>query len=114
MKPAVTLEKLFEVLHFHPNDFRFDLPDVIGNYNPDWAVIRRNSNGDVKPYLVRETKGTTNLKELQHAQEKFKIYAAQRCFDKLGIDYRVVDATTPNWWQPMHITIDQISPSNAD
>lgn len=97
-----------------PNDFRFDLPDVIGNYNPDWAVIRRNSNGDVKPYLVRETKGTTNLKELQHAQEKFKIYAAQRCFDKLGIDYRVVDATTPNWWQPMHITIDQIAPSNAD
>lgn len=92
-----------------PNDFRFDFPDIIGNYNPDWAVIRRNINGELKPYLVRETKGTTKIEDLPYAQEKFKIYAAQRCFDKLGVDYRVVDATTKDWWRPMPITATQLT-----
>jgi type III restriction enzyme len=40
-----------------PNKFKIDLPKIIGNYNPDWGIIRMSEDGKYKLKLVRETKG---------------------------------------------------------
>ncbi|GAB1349914.1 hypothetical protein MASR1M107_21280 [Ignavibacteriales bacterium] len=37
----------------------------IGEYNPDWAIIK---NDESKLYLVRETKGTKNLTKIRSSE----------------------------------------------
>jgi len=84
-----------------PPAFKFDFPRVIGNYNPDWGIARyRSSDDKVILELVRETKGTTDLKNLQFSHEKRKIACAEKLFAALGIDYRIVTDQTVDWWRP--------------
>jgi type III restriction enzyme len=49
--------------------------------------------------LVRETKGTTNIEQLQWSHEKRKIKIAKKYFKALGVDYRTVDGTEVRWWE---------------
>ena len=49
--------------------------------------------------LVRETKGTMIEEDLQWGHEKRKLKLARKYFEALGIDYRTVDDTVPNWWE---------------
>lgn len=42
---------------------RFKIRTPVGEYSPDWAIVY-DDNGTERLYLVRETKGTTNLKDL--------------------------------------------------
>ncbi len=87
------------VLYFKfPPAFKIKLPRVIGNYNPDWGIVRRSHDGRLAFHLVRETKGSVNLDALQFPQEKRKIVSASKYFDAAGIDYRTVTATTADWW----------------
>jgi len=68
--------------------YKIDTP--VGKYNPDWAIALRD--GDVF-YIVRETKGTTNLDKLRfNPEEKAKIYSGMAHFDELGVSYQVVRA----------------------
>ena len=74
----------------------FTVPTPIGEYNPDWALVLEPRDEFGKPigedllYLVRETKGTTNLEELRLAEAR-KIKCGERHFqDALGVDYKVV------------------------
>lgn len=67
-----------------PSWFIVDTP--VGTYNPDWAVVLEH---DRKVYLVRETKGTTNI-ELLAADERDKVKCGKKHFDELGVDYKVV------------------------
>jgi len=74
----------------------FKIPTPIGEYNPDWAIVLElrdefgQPTGEEKLYLVRETKGTTNLNELR-PDERQKILCGKRHFkDALGVDYKVV------------------------
>ena len=73
----------------------FTVPTPIGNYNPDWAIVKeeRDAHGDPtgeKLYLVRETKSTTTSEELRYREER-KISCGTRHFrDALGVDYKVV------------------------
>jgi type III restriction enzyme len=74
----------------------FVVKTPVGEYNPDWAVVMedRDEHGEPtgKPmlYLVRETKGTTNLNELR-PDERRKILCGKKHFtDTLGVDYKVV------------------------
>ena len=73
----------------------FTVPTPIGNYNPDWAIVRedRDAHGEStgeKLYLVRETKSTTDSEELRRREER-KISCGTRHFrDALGVDYEVV------------------------
>ena len=68
-----------------PDWFRVKTP--LGDYNPDWAIVKEN---DRKVYLVRETKGTTETEGLRPA-ERMKTKCGQRHFtDCLGVDYKVV------------------------
>ena len=75
----------------------FKVPTPIGSYNPDWAIVFERHDEFGKPtgeetlYLVRETKGTTNLDDLR-PDEKRKIDCGRRHFEEaLGVDYEVVN-----------------------
>ena len=73
----------------------FKIPTPLGNYNPDWAVVKQNGE---KAYFVAETKNTgkgiqngvdeSRLRE----DEQLKIQCARACFEKVQeVDYRVAE-----------------------
>jgi type III restriction enzyme len=71
-----------------PKWFKVDTP--IGGYNPDWAIVRRDSSGLPRLYLVRETKGTTNLDELFRESEVWKVTFGRKHFEAINVDYKVI------------------------
>jgi type III restriction enzyme len=77
--------KLFAKL---PRRFRVRTP--VGEYSPDWALLVEQAVTD-KLYLVRETKGTTNLDDLEW-DEAMRIRFARRHFGSAPngpVDYGV-------------------------
>lgn len=64
----------------------FQIITPMGNYNPDWAIVKEE---DDKIYLVRETKGSKEELKLR-ASEWAKIQCGKAHFDALGVDYDVV------------------------
>lgn len=106
------LERDDEVLFYFkfPHKYKLDFPEVIGNYNPDWAVVRRGPRNEPELYLVRETKYYEDPDKLRFDQERHKIGAAYRCFAELGLDYRVVRDDTPQWWlpRPIQVQVDEV------
>ncbi|MGG1676875.1 DEAD/DEAH box helicase family protein [Neobacillus sp. NRS-1170] len=96
IKPDV--DKGNTVLYFKfPPKFKIQLPKIIGNYNPDWAIIRKYNDGKLKLELTRETKGGVKLDDLRFPQEKRKILCAMKYFEKIGVSYRVVTDTSYDW-----------------
>ena len=82
-----------------PPRFKIGLPKIIGNYNPDWGIVRRSKDDRFTVQLIRETKGTEDEARLRFSHEQRKITAARKYFSALGIDYRVVTSRTPRYWQ---------------
>jgi type III restriction enzyme len=82
-----------------PPKFLVRLPRLIGDYNPDWGIVRRDNGGILTLHLVRETKGNIDLDRLQFPQEKRKIVCATKYFGAAAIDYRVVTDETVRWWE---------------
>ena len=82
-----------------PPAYKIDLPSVIGNYNPDWGILRYDQHGHVVLKLVRETKGQEDTSRLRFSNEKRKIDAAKKHFREVGLDYRVVDDENPLWYE---------------
>ena len=82
-----------------PNSFKIKMPKIIGNYVPDWGVIRWDDDNKIKLELVRETKGTMNKNLLQWPHEKRKIDCATKHFESIGVDYKQVDDTATFWWK---------------
>lgn len=83
---------------------------VIENFNPDWAIVRKN-NGESKLELIRETKGGVKLDELRFPQEKRKILCAIKYFEKLGVNYRVVTSDSYDWMEleePEQLSMDTV------
>lgn len=64
----------------------FLVPTPLGNYNPDWAIVRQEDGGD-RLYLVRETKGSNVLESLQWEHEQFKIKFGAAHFSALRVDF---------------------------
>jgi type III restriction enzyme len=83
-----------------PNTFKVNIPKIIGNYNPDWGIIRLDEKGKPTLRLVRETKGNTDRTKLRFSNEVRKIECAEKHFEKIGIDYRTVDDKIEKWWLP--------------
>ena len=90
------LEKLDFVKLYVKLPAFFKIPTPIGSYNPDWAIVvePRDEFGELTGeqllYLVRETKGTTNLDNLR-PNERRKIECGKRHFkEALGVNYEVV------------------------
>ncbi|HZL04339.1 MAG TPA: type III restriction endonuclease subunit R, partial [Coriobacteriia bacterium] len=73
--------KLFVKL---PRWFEIDTP--VGQYNPDWAILKQNGG---PLYLVRETKGTRDFLKLR-TSEADKVRCGQRHFEALGVPFAVV------------------------
>jgi type III restriction enzyme len=76
--------KLFMKL---PDKFRIDTP--VGNYNPDWAIIKQVDGKD-HIYMIRETKSTLDESK-RRPTENAKIKAAKKHFDAIGIKADSVD-----------------------
>lgn len=72
----------------------YKIPTPFGTYNPDWAYVY-NDNGTKKLYLVRETKGVTDVQELERERECAKVQCAQKHYQTLKIDYMVVSENSP-------------------
>jgi len=72
---------------------KFKIPTPVGNYNPDWAIIKI-VEGQERLYLVRETKGSQYSSELRPS-EKAKIESAKQHFKAIGIDYAM--SAPANW-----------------
>lgn len=81
--------KLFMKL---PDKFR--VPTPLGDYNPDWAIIKVE---DVTEhlYLVRETKSTQDPSK-RRPSENAKIKAAMKHFATIGVNYAV---SAPERWE---------------
>jgi type III restriction enzyme len=67
----------------------FKIPTPIGNYNPDWAIVRKLDSGEKRVYLVRETKGTTDIDALRFEGEGWKIEFGRQHFIAIEVDYKV-------------------------
>jgi len=80
-----------------PPRFKISLPKAIGNYNPDWGIIRQIKEGKLVVELVRETKGYEDLSKLQRSSEGHKIRCAEKYFSKIGLNYRHVTDKTSDW-----------------
>ena len=59
--------------------------DFIGEAN-HWAIVMEHEH---KVYLVRETKGTSNIEALA-ADERDKVKCGAKHFGALGVDFAVV------------------------
>ena len=80
-----------------PPTFKVRLPRLIGNYNPDWGLVRRRDDGRYIVELIRETKGGT-VETLRFPHEKRKIRCAEAYFQELEMDYRPVNPPFNGWW----------------
>jgi type III restriction enzyme len=67
-----------------PGWFKISTP--LGNYNPDWALVRNAPDGE-RAYLVRETKGTDKKDELRWESEGWKIDFGAAHFSALSVDF---------------------------
>ena len=76
--------KLFVKL---PGWFKIETP--IGEYNPDWAIVKHE---DHTIYLVRETKGTKDYLKLRNS-EADKINCGKKHFAALGVSFEVVTSS---------------------
>ena len=86
---AQNCESLENVLFYFKLPKWFKIPTPIGNYNPDWAVVR---NRQTHAYFIAETKGSTDKTQLR-ASEAMKIEYAKKCFENTSMLYAAVKNT---------------------
>jgi type III restriction enzyme len=66
-----------------PDWFQIDTP--IGKYNPDWAIVKHDSD---TVYMVKETKGTKEFLKLR-TTEADKVRCGEKHFQALGVPFAV-------------------------
>ncbi|MBF0105309.1 MAG: type III restriction endonuclease subunit R [Deltaproteobacteria bacterium] len=64
----------------------FQVTTPVGEYNPDWAIVKENGG---KVYLVRETKSTRDFEKLRNSEAQ-KVRCGRRHFEALGTGFEVV------------------------
>ncbi len=64
----------------------FLIETPIGNYNPDWAILKHDNT---VLYLVRETKSTKDFEKLRNSEAE-KIRCGRRHFEAIKADFDVV------------------------
>lgn len=92
---AELLDNREDVKLFMKLPAKFKIPTPVGDYNPDWAIIK-HEEGQERIYMIRETKST--LDEIKRRPtENAKIKAATKHFAAIGItDYAV---SVPEDWR---------------
>lgn len=89
-KFAERLEEREDIRLFVKLPWWFKIETPIGDYNPDWAIVKHDSS---VLYLVRETKGTKDFEKLRNA-EADKIRCGRRHFEALAVDFNVVTSAS--------------------
>jgi len=85
-KFAQELDKREDIKLFVKLPAWFKVETPIGEYNPDWAIVKHE---DHTIYLVRETKGTNDYLKLRNS-EADKINCGKKHFAALGVSFDVV------------------------
>jgi type III restriction enzyme len=91
---AEKLDSREDVKFFMKLPAKFKIPTPVGDYNPDWAIIKQ-VDGEDRLYMIRETKSVLDERKLRPT-EVSKIVAASRHFKAIGIDDYAVSA--PEAW----------------
>jgi type III restriction enzyme len=89
-KFAERLEEREDIRLFVKLPWWFKIETPIGDYNPDWAIVKHDSS---VLYLARETKGTKDFEKLRNA-EADKIRCGRRHFEALDFDFSVVTSVS--------------------
>ncbi|MBY0404976.1 MAG: DEAD/DEAH box helicase family protein [Cyanobacteria bacterium] len=82
---AEDLEHMQDVKYFIKLPSWFRIPTPVGEYNPDWAILKQN--GSIV-YMIRETKSTKDKLKLR-LPETEKIACGIKHFESIGIDFDV-------------------------
>ena len=90
---AEKLDSREDVKFFMKLPAKFKIPTPVGDYNPDWAILKSEAGSD-KVYMIRETKGTS-IDELLRSSERAKIACGTKHFEAIGIDYA---KSSPERW----------------
>lgn len=69
-----------------PKEFKIKMPFMLNGYNPDWALIVEDKQGNEKLYFVYESKGTDCDQGLREI-EKYKIDCAKKHFKAIGVKF---------------------------
>lgn len=91
---AERLDSREDIKFFMKLPSRFKIPTPVGDYNPDWAIIKQ-VDGEDRLYMIRETKSTLDELKLRPT-EAAKIASARQHFKAIGIDNYEVSA--PEAW----------------
>ena len=91
---AEKLDSREDVKFFMKLPAKFKIPTPVGDYNPDWAIIKQ-VEGEDRLYMIRETKSTLDELKLRPT-EAAKIASARQHFKAIGIDNYEVSA--PEAW----------------
>jgi len=84
MLKAEGLEKLKNIKYFIKLPSWFKVKTPVGDYNPDWAILKKNGN---IVYMIRETKASLSHLGLR-GLEKAKIHCGEAHFKSIGISYK--------------------------
>jgi len=85
-KFAEELDKREDIKLFVKLPFWFVVETPIGEYNPDWAIVKHNEQ---TIYLVKETKGTKEFLKLR-SSEADKVRCGKEHFRALDLSFEVV------------------------
>jgi type III restriction enzyme len=91
---AEKLDSREDVKFFMKLPSKFRIPTPVGDYNPDWAIIKQ-VDGEDRLYMIRETKSTMDELKLRPT-EAAKIASARKHFKAIGIENYEVSA--PEAW----------------
>ena len=70
----------------------YKIATPVGGYNPDWAIVKKSKSDGLELYLVRETKGTSDMDEWFREAEARKVKFGGKHYEALGVDYKVVQS----------------------
>lgn len=94
LKFAELLDSREDIKMFVKLPDRFKIPTPVGDYNPDWAIVK-HEDGQERIYMIRETK-STQQESLLRFTESAKIRAARKHFEAIGID-NYAKSSPDNW-----------------
>ena len=94
-KFAELLDSREDIKLFMKLPAKFKVPTPVGDYNPDWAIVRQ-TDGENRIYMTRETK-STHEREKRRPSENAKIDAAVGHFKAIGIGYDITVPPPPTW-----------------
>jgi type III restriction enzyme len=93
---AEKLDQRADIRLFVKLPWWFKVETPVGDYNPDWAIVKEVAGEPPRLYLVRETKGTDSFAKLEKSEQD-KIACGKRHFRALGCaagDYEWTDSAT--------------------